>query len=164
MGIETSLGEDGGGGGVAVLLVDLFDFGGGQQEDVVPDFSGRPVEADGAELFAVGGRGGDPDQVVPDDGRGVPLAWNLRGPGDVARLAPFEGWLCIEGEPLSGGSAKLRPASGLRGDAEGIQKTARQKRTDCEPAAVRRIETAISRKDFCPETRALRRYGCEKLV
>ena len=57
---------------------------------VVHDFAGFGVDADGKELVAVFGRGGQPDLAVHDHRRGPAAVRNRRLPTDVFRFAPRE--------------------------------------------------------------------------
>ena len=108
---DSSLLNDRGGRGVAVLgdaELRLLDI---ENKDVMDLLAGLQVEAERPELVSIGQGVGDPDLLFPDDRRGPGLACQGNLPGDPVALGEFQGQ-ATRGFSISGGSPELVPVFG----------------------------------------------------
>src|SRR2546423_853207 len=94
-------------------IVDVEDF------DVVDGVAVALVDADGVEGFAFIQRGGEPDLVAPDDGRGPAGAGGGDFPFDVLGFGPGGGDALGVGVAIEGTASEAGPVVGGAGGEGG---------------------------------------------
>ena len=134
---DTAAIDDGGGGGVAIEVMDGTGRGDAGEVDLMQQASALQIHAEGfqrhgllglqflelafldacraqhGDLFILGGfdldRGGDPDLAVRHHGGGPALAWQWCLPGDVFGLAPALGGAVLMGDAVAVRAAEFGP-------------------------------------------------------
>lgn len=107
---------------MSVERVDVLRFCDIEELAVEHDFAGAAVKAEHEEFAAIGGRGGEPDLLAVDDGRGPAAVGDGRFPGNILRFAPVEREAACGRVAVSSRATELGPIGAGRKEQQENQK------------------------------------------